>query len=654
MTAVPARVAGVPEVVLCVPPDRATGVASRRHAGRRRRRRRRRGVPQSAVPRRSPRWPTAPSPIRPVDVIVGPGNVYVALAKREVAGGLVGVPSAFAGPTEVVVVADGDSPADLAADRRHRAGRARPRRAGLAHHLGRGGADAVERRDRAAASPRSPRRAGHRGHPRPAGGYAVLVDGPEQAMAVANAIAPEHLELMCADPEALVPLVRHAGAVFCGPWSPAALGDYVAGPSPRAADVRLGPLRAGAHGRRLHASTSTSSPPTQTALRAVAPHVVTLAEAEGLPPTPRPSAARSAPVTAACPSATTSRARGLPLAAGRRVACGSTPTSRPSRRRPRWRDALAAELSRVDWHRYPDRAATELRAAIAALHGVTAEPGLRRQRLQRGAPDAAAHLRRPRPHGRDVRADVRAARPHRPHHRHRRRRGRAARRLHASTSPRCAGSLARAAAGGDLPLLAEQPDRAWSSREAVVREVARRWRPGLLVVDEAYGQFAPWSALELVDDDRPLVVTRTYSKTWSMAAARLGYLVGPTWLVAELDKVVLPYHLDAAKQVGRAPRAALRRRDGGTASAVVEERERRSRRRWPSCPVDVWPSGANFVLFRPRRARRPRRVAGPARPRRAGARLLVVAAPRRAACGSPSARPPRTTPSSPRSREVLA
>ena len=52
-----------------------------------------------------------------------------------------------------------------------------------------------------------------------------------------------------------------------------------------------------------------------------------------------------------------------------------------------------------------------------------------------------------------------------------------------------------------------------------------------LVVDEAYGQFAPWSALELVADDRPLVVTRTFSKTWSMAAARLGYLVGPAWVV---------------------------------------------------------------------------------------------------------------------------
>ncbi len=95
-----------------------------------------------------------------------------------------------------------------------------------------------------------------------------------------------------------------------------------------------------------------------------------------------------------------------------------------------------------------------------------------------------------------------------------------------------------------------------------------------MVVDEAYGQFAPWSALDLVDDDRPLVVTRTYSKTWSMAATRLGYLVGPAWLVAELDKVVLPYHLDAAKQV--AGRLALRFADEMEArvKAIVVERER--------------------------------------------------------------------------------
>ncbi len=109
--------------------------------------------------------------------------------------------------------------------------------------------------------------------------------------------------------------------------------------------------------------------------------------------------------------------------------------------------------------------------------------------------------------------------------------------------------------------------------EDVVREVLDL-APGLVVVDEAYGQFAPWSALALVDDDRPLVVTRTFSKTWSMAAARLGYLVGPTWLVTELDKVALPYHLDAAKQI--AGRLALRFVDDMEVrvKTVVEERER--------------------------------------------------------------------------------
>ena len=133
--------------------------------------------------------------------------------------------------------------------------------------------------------------------------------------------------------------------------------------------------------------------------------------------------------------------------------------------------------------------------------------------------------------------------------------------------------------------------------EDVVREILGL-APGLVVVDEAYGQFAPWSALALVDDNRPLVVTRTFSKTWSMAAARLGYLVGPSWLVTELDKVALPYHLDAAKQI--AGRLALRFVDDMEVrvKTVVEERERiaAALRR---LPVRVWPSGANFILFRP-------------------------------------------------------
>jgi histidinol-phosphate aminotransferase len=137
--------------------------------------------------------------------------------------------------------------------------------------------------------------------------------------------------------------------------------------------------------------------------------------------------------------------------------------------------------------------------------------------------------------------------------------------------------------------------------ESVVRETLSMVEgvDGLLVVDEAYGQFAPWSATGLIADDVPVVVTRTFSKTWSMAAARLGYLIGPSWLVAELDKVVLPYHLDAFKQL--AGRLALDHVEAmnDRVQRLVAERSRLVGR-LEKLDLEVWPSGANFVLFRPR------------------------------------------------------
>jgi histidinol-phosphate aminotransferase len=133
---------------------------------------------------------------------------------------------------------------------------------------------------------------------------------------------------------------------------------------------------------------------------------------------------------------------------------------------------------------------------------------------------------------------------------------------------------------------------------AVVMELIES-APGLVIIDEAYAQFSDWSALELVREDRPMVVVRTFSKTWGMAAARLGYLVGPTWLVAELDKVVLPYHLDTAKQL--AGTLALRHVAAmdDRVRFIVAERERLAAG-LAAYPIDVIPSGSNFILFRPR------------------------------------------------------
>ncbi|MCS5676322.1 MAG: aminotransferase class I/II-fold pyridoxal phosphate-dependent enzyme, partial [Acidimicrobiales bacterium] len=97
---------------------------------------------------------------------------------------------------------------------------------------------------------------------------------------------------------------------------------------------------------------------------------------------------------------------------------------------------------------------------------------------------------------------------------------------------------------------------------------------GLVVVDEAYGQFAPHSAVDLLDNDRNLVVSRTFSKTWAMAGARIGYLLGPSWCVAELEKVALPYHLDAFKQVAGELALAHGPAMDQRISVLVSERER--------------------------------------------------------------------------------
>ena len=161
-------------------------------------------------------------------MIAGPGNIYVAIAKREVAGS-VGVAAAFAGPSEIVVIADETTPASFAAIDVIVQAEHGPD--GLAWLItwSDAAADAIDAAiaGLVAAAPRRAeieRRFAD-------GGWLALVDGPDQAIAVANLIAPEHLQLMSADAAELAPRVRNAGAVFCGPFAPASIGDYIAGPS---------------------------------------------------------------------------------------------------------------------------------------------------------------------------------------------------------------------------------------------------------------------------------------------------------------------------------------------------------------------------------------------------------------------------------------
>jgi len=279
MTCVPAKVAGVPEVVLATSPRPDGSVdegilAAAALAGVDE-------VLRVGGPAVIGALAYGTESIRPVDVIVGPGSAMVALAKREVAGqGLVGVPSAFAGPSEVVVVADASTPAEHAAIDVVLQAEHGPD--GLAWLItwDEAVADAVVAAV-AELVPASPRRAQLEAT-LAEGGYAVLCDGPEQALAVANAIAPEHLELLVDDAEALLPLVRHAGAVFCGPLAPASIGDYLAGPNhvlPTYGTARFAEaLRVDDFRKHIHVVSVGPE-----GLAEVGDQVVALAEYEGLP-----------------------------------------------------------------------------------------------------------------------------------------------------------------------------------------------------------------------------------------------------------------------------------------------------------------------------------------------------------------------------------
>jgi histidinol dehydrogenase len=279
MCAAPARVAGVEDIVLCVPPaangrvDDATlaaaavaGITEVYRIG---------GAQAIAAMA----FGTATVPR--VDVIAGPGNAYVAEAKRQVSG-VVGVASAFAGPSEIVVVAGPDAPPEFAAI--DLVVQAEHGPDGLAWLVtwDEDVLTAVSSEvDRIVAA--SPRRADLESTLDSAG-IACLVTDSATAMAVANTISPEHLQLMVSDDEApaLVEQVENAGAVFIGPWAPASLGDYVAGPNhvlPTNRTARFSSaLRADDFRRHIHVVSVTPD-----ALRVLGPPVITLADVEGLP-----------------------------------------------------------------------------------------------------------------------------------------------------------------------------------------------------------------------------------------------------------------------------------------------------------------------------------------------------------------------------------
>ena len=145
-----------------------------------------------------------------VDKIIGPGNIYVSEAKRQVFG-VVDI-DMIAGPTELVIISNRFSnPEFIIADLRAQAEHAK----GLAILITNSKSLAKEVKSQLDGDT----------------GYIILTKNLKQACEIANKIAPEHLEILVQNPKALVKNIKNAGAIFLGPYSPVALGDYVAGPS---------------------------------------------------------------------------------------------------------------------------------------------------------------------------------------------------------------------------------------------------------------------------------------------------------------------------------------------------------------------------------------------------------------------------------------
>ena len=225
MNAVPARVAGVGELVLCTPPGEsgevpAAVLAAAHLAGLER-------VVRVGGAQAIAAMAYGTRSVPRVDKMVGPGNVYVAAAKRIVRGRV--EIDKEAGPSEVVVLLDDAAlaewaAADLLAQAEHDA-----QAMAVGVCLGAGVADALkeemERQLRIAMRSEEIAQALENR------GAIIEVASREQALEVVEMLAPEHLEILMERAEEAARGIRNAGAVFCGPWSPVPLGDYIAGPN---------------------------------------------------------------------------------------------------------------------------------------------------------------------------------------------------------------------------------------------------------------------------------------------------------------------------------------------------------------------------------------------------------------------------------------
>ncbi|RIK93760.1 MAG: hypothetical protein DCC72_08145 [Burkholderiales bacterium] len=596
MNALPARVAGVRELVMVVPtPDGVRNpmvLAAACIAG----------VDRvftigGAQAVAALAWGTETVPA--VDKIVGPGNAYVAEAKRRVFG-TVGI-DMIAGPSEILVLCDGSTDPDwIAADLFSQAEHDEMAQAILLTP------DAAFA-DRVAESiarllPTMPRREIIERSLADRGAI-VVVRSMEEACEIATTIAAEHVEISARDAGRWVDRIRHAGAIFLGPWSSEAIGDYCAGPNHVLPTMRTARFSSplGVYDFQKRTSLIEVSGDGARTLGAIA---ATLARAEGLE-----AHARSAQLRVEAPRVRRESAapeRFDPIRpeivemSGYQVLAASgmiklDAMENPYRMPPELRRALGEGLAEVAINRYPAPGHDELAQAIRERFAVPADAGLV---LGNGSDELITMLA------------VAVARPGA---------------VHLAPQPsfvmyelsaRLAGSrfvgvALRADFSLDIDAMlsaiaAHRPAVVWLAwpnnptgnafaREDVEAVLAAA--PGLVVLDEAYQPFAQDTWMQRLRDHERLVVLRTVSKL-GLAGLRLGYLAAATRWTEQLQKVRPPYNVNVLTDA--AARFALGHLDvlDAQAARIRAGRELLAQRLRELPGVEVFPSLANFVLVR--------------------------------------------------------
>jgi histidinol dehydrogenase len=215
--------------------------------------------------------------IAPVDKITGPGNAYVAAAKRRVFG-KVGI-DMIAGPSEILVIADADNdPAWIATDLLSQAEHDESAQSILITNDAAFGDKVISEVNRQLTTLERRDIAGASWHDF---GAVIVVTDMAQAIVLSNMLAPEHLELCVADPDAMANDITHAGAIFLGAWTPEAIGDYVGGPNHVLPTARSARFSSGLSVMDFVKRT-TMTKMTPASLKAIGPAAETLAKSEGL------------------------------------------------------------------------------------------------------------------------------------------------------------------------------------------------------------------------------------------------------------------------------------------------------------------------------------------------------------------------------------